>query len=82
MPSQIDQSGNFSFGIEEHTDFPGMSYDPQIGIYGMDVNVVLARKGVRITRRFAEQRKLPQKQRVSPEDAVDFLSKRYQVEVQ
>lgn len=82
MPSQIDQSGNFSFGIEEHTDFPGMSYDPQIGIYGMDVNVVLARKGVRITRRFAEQRKLPQKQRVSPEDAIDFLSKRYQVEVQ
>jgi large subunit ribosomal protein L5 len=44
MGSQIDRTGNFSFGIEEHTDFPGMSYDPQIGIYGMDVNVVLARR--------------------------------------
>jgi len=38
--SQFDKSGNFAFGIEEHTDFPGMSYDPQIGIYGMDVTFV------------------------------------------
>ncbi|WP_349770861.1 50S ribosomal protein L5, partial [Methanothrix sp.] len=29
--SQFDEQGNFSFGIEEHTDFPGMRYDPEIG---------------------------------------------------
>ena len=37
-----------------------MSYDPQIGIFGMDVNVVLERKGIRITRRQMAQKKLPQ----------------------
>ena len=80
--SQFDKTGNISFGIEEHTDFPGMSYDPQIGIFGMDVNVVLERRGIRITRRRAEQKKLPNKQRVKKEDAISFLKEKYQVEVQ
>jgi large subunit ribosomal protein L5 len=79
--SQFDRSGNISFGVEEHTDFPGMSYDPQIGIFGMDVNVVLERKGIRITRRRAEQKKLPSKQRVTKQDAIAFLKEEYQVEV-
>jgi large subunit ribosomal protein L5 len=79
--NQFDKSGNFSFGIEEHTDFPGMSYDPQIGIYGMDVNVVLERRGIRITRRRMEQKRLPEKQRVKKGDAIEFLKQNYQVEV-
>jgi large subunit ribosomal protein L5 len=79
--TQFDKTGNFSFGIEEHTDYPGMSYDPQIGIYGMDINVVLERRGIRITRRRMEQKRLPAKQRVSKEDAIQFLKQNYQVEV-
>jgi large subunit ribosomal protein L5 len=79
--SQFDKSGNISFGVEEHTDFPGMSYDPQIGIFGMDVNVVLERKGIRITRRRVERKKLPAKQRVNKQDAIAFLKEAYQVEV-
>ena len=79
--SQFDNQGNFSFGIEEHTDFPGMAYDPSIGIFGMDVNVVLEKRGTRISRRKADQRKLPAKQRVKREEAIRFLQERYQVEV-
>jgi len=79
--SQFDRTGNVSFGIEEHTDFPGMSYDPTIGIYGMDINVVLERKGVRIARRSIERRKLPGDQKVSKEEAIAFMRERYQVEV-
>jgi large subunit ribosomal protein L5 len=79
--TQFDNQGNFSFGIEEHTDFPGMAYDPSIGIFGMDVNVVLEKRGSRISRRKVNQRKLPQKQRVRREEAIRFLQERYQVEV-
>ncbi|MDH7510841.1 MAG: 50S ribosomal protein L5 [Methanolinea sp.] len=79
--NQFDRWGNFSFGIEEHTDFPGMSYDPQIGIYGMDINVVLARRGVRVTRRSIEQRRLPVRQRVTQDDAARFLKEAHRVEV-
>ncbi|NLM30002.1 MAG: 50S ribosomal protein L5 [Methanomicrobiales archaeon] len=78
---QFDQTGNFSFGIEEHTDFPGMAYDPAIGIYGMDVNVVLERKGARIARRGVARRKLPNEQKVKKDEAIAFMRERYQVEV-
>ena len=80
-PSQFDRTGNVSFGIEEHTDFPGMSYDPTIGIYGMDINVVLEYKGVRVARRSVERRKLPVDQKVNKEEAIAFMRERYQVEV-
>ncbi|MDK2974227.1 MAG: large subunit ribosomal protein [Methanofollis sp.] len=80
--SSFDREGNFSFGIEEHTDFPGQSYDPQIGIYGMDINVTLEKNGVRIARRRIGPRKLPAKQRVSPEEAIAFLTEKYGMEVQ
>ncbi|MDD1675343.1 MAG: 50S ribosomal protein L5 [Methanomicrobiales archaeon] len=80
-PSQIDRQGNFSFGIEEHTDFPGMSYDPKIGIFGMDVNVSLGKRGVRIARRTIARRKIPSYQKTTPQEAIAFLQKRYKMEV-
>ncbi len=78
---QFDKEGNFSFGIEEHTDYPGMSYDPKIGIFGLDLNVTVKRNGKRITRRHIQKKKMPQKQRVTPEDAIRFVAEAYRVEV-
>jgi len=37
-------TGNFGFGIQEHIDL-GIKYDPSIGIYGLDLYVVLGRPG-------------------------------------
>lgn len=79
--SQFDDNGNFSFGIEEHTDFPGMKYDPSIGIFGMDVNVALKRPGYRISRRKVEKHSIPAKHRLNKEDAISFVKERYGVEV-
>jgi large subunit ribosomal protein L5 len=79
--TQFDATGNFSFGIEEHTDFPGQSYDPMIGIYGMDISVVLERKGIRIARRALQEKKLPTKQRVTKDDAVAYVKEAFNVEV-
>ena len=79
--SQFDATGNFSFGIEEHTDFPGQSYDPMIGIYGLDVSVVLERKGIRIARRALQEKKLPTKQRVTKDDAIAYMKEAFNVEV-
>ena len=31
----FDNFGNYSFGIREHIDIPGVKYDPQIGILGL-----------------------------------------------
>ncbi len=79
--SQFDREGNFSFGIEEHTDFPGMKYDPAIGIFGMDVNVALKRAGYRISRRKVDKQKIPRSHRLTKEDTISFLKEKYSVEV-
>jgi large subunit ribosomal protein L5 len=79
--SQFDQQGNFSFGIEEHTDFPGMRYDPEIGIFGMDVSVALKRAGYRIARRRVAQKKLPGRQRLGKDDTMEFVQKKFGVEI-
>ena len=79
--SQFDATGNVSFGIEEHTDFPGMKYDPNIGVFGMDVVVVLKRPGNRISKRRIGQRKVPNGHKMNKEDAIAFLKENYSVEV-
>jgi len=79
--AQFDSNGNFSFGIEEHTDFPGMKYDPSIGIYGMDINVALKRAGYRISRRKIGKHKIPQDHRLTKDDAISFVKNKYGVEV-
>jgi large subunit ribosomal protein L5 len=77
----FDTTGNFCFGIEEHTDFPGMEYDPEIGIYGMDVIVAVERPGYRIKRRKAQQKHVPPSQKVTKEDSIEYVSRAYGVEV-
>jgi len=79
--SQFDSLGNVSFGIEEHTDFPGMRYDPNIGVFGMDVTVVIKRPGERVCKRRIATRKIPTDHRVTVEDAISFLNESYGVEV-
>ena len=79
--SQFDETGNFSFGVEEHTDFPGQEYDPEIGIYGLDVTVNLVRPGYRVTKRDKVSRSIPARHRLNVEDAVAFLESNFDVEV-
>lgn len=79
--SQFDQTGNFSFGIEEHTDFPGMRYDPNIGIFGMDVTVSLIRPGYRISRRKIKKSKIPNRHKLTKNDAIAFIKDSYGMEV-
>ncbi len=78
---QFDDTGNFSFGVEEHTDFPGMKYDPDIGIFGMDVSVALKRPGYRVARRRVARGKIASKHRVSRDDAVEYVKNKYGVEI-
>lgn len=77
----FDQEGNFSFGINDYTDFEGMKYDPQIGILGMDVCVTLSRPGRRIALRNISPRKLPPKQRITKEEGISFVKNKFKVEV-
>ena len=78
--SVFDAQGSFSFGIREHIDIPGVRYDPEIGIFGMDVCVTLERPGFRIKRKRIKS-KVGRKHLIKPEDAIEWVSKSYGVEV-
>ena len=54
----FDSQGNLSFGLTDYTEFPDQKYDPDIGIFGMDINIVLERPGHRVSRRRRRSRKV------------------------
>ncbi len=78
---QFDETGNFSFGVEEHTDFPSQEYDPTIGIYGLDVTVNLVRPGYRVAKRDKASRSIPSGHRLTVEDATAYVEETFDVEV-
>jgi len=79
---QFDDTGNFSFGIEEHTEFPSQDYDPNVGIYGFDVTVNLVRPGYRISKRDKVTRSIPSGHRLTAEDAIAYLEANFDVEIE
>ena len=79
---QFDDTGNFSFGVAEHTEFPSQEYDPTVGIYGLDVTVNLVRPGYRISKREQARRSIPSGHRLDAEDAIAYLEHEFDAEVE
>lgn len=79
--SSFDNFGNFSFGILEHIDIPGIKYDPKIGILGLDVAVSLSRPGFNIRFRSRHKAKVGKTHRIEANEAKDFLKKEFDVTI-
>ena len=77
----IDNEGNVSFGIKEHIDIPGIKYDPQIGILGLEVSIALARSGFNIKLRSKNKSKIGKKHRISKDDTIKFLTEDFGVQI-
>ncbi len=76
-----DEDGNFAFGIKEHIDIPGVKYDPQLGIQGMNITVVLERPGFRVKRRRRRKAKVPWRHRLTREESMVFMKNEFGVEI-
>ena len=77
----FDDQGNFSFGIPDHTLFEGQKYDPNIGIFGMDICVTMKKLGYRIKNRRVDRRKIPHRHQVTKEETSKFIAETFNVEV-
>ncbi|DAC73425.1 MAG TPA: 50S ribosomal protein L5 [Thermoplasmata archaeon] len=77
----FDDQGNFSFGVPDHTLFEGQKYDPNIGIFGMDICVTIEKPGYRIKHRRIDRRKIPQRQQLTREATMKFITEAFNVEV-
>ena len=77
----FDAQGNLSFGISEHIVFSGQDYNPNVGLYGLDVTIVLNRAGSRVKRRRHSPKSLPISHRLTTEESINFIESTFNVEV-
>ena len=79
--SSFDQQGNFAFGITEHVDIENAPFDPMLGTIGFNVVVKIERAGYRVKYRQRKRQKLPKKQYVTPEEAMEFVTSEFDVKI-
>ncbi len=77
----FDDNGNFAFGIHEYIDLPGIKYDPDIGLFGFDVCVTMEKDGYRIAKRKRQKRKLPQRHKLTKDEAIEWVQENLGVKV-
>jgi large subunit ribosomal protein L5 len=79
--TSFDANGNFAFGVKEHIEIPGTKYQPELGIFGMDVLGTLERPGFRVKRRRIRPARIGKSHRVSRDDAIQFVTETFGVQV-
>lgn len=70
---------NFSFGIKEYIEIPGIEYQRDIGIMGFDVTIVFKRVGRRIGIKKVKRGKVSKRQKISKEEIIKFMEEKFQV---
>ncbi len=78
---KFDDFGNFSFGIPEYIDIPGVAYDVTIGIIGLEVAVTLKRAGYRVKIRKTHTHALPKRHKITKTEAQQYVRTTYGTKV-
>ncbi|MEM3091054.1 MAG: 50S ribosomal protein L5 [Candidatus Pacearchaeota archaeon] len=74
--SQVSEN-TFSFGIKEYIEIPGVEYQRDIGIIGLDVTVTFKRSGKRVKLKKIKSGKIPKKQNVSKEEIIKYMEENF-----
>jgi len=74
--SQIGENG-FSFGVKEYIEIPGMEYQRDIGIRGLDVTVTFTRAGKRVKLKKIKQGKIPKRNAINKEEIIKFMEEKF-----
>jgi len=77
----FDEIGNFAFGLKEHIEIPGVKYDPEIGIYGMDICVSVNRPGQRLKIRRKQTKRIGKGHLLTPEESMAYIRQTLGVEI-
>ena len=77
----FSNTGGLSFGIPDYTGYKDESYDPDIGIFGLDIAVAFERPGFRVSRRKIKKTKVGKNHRISAEECREFMQDKFALEV-
>lgn len=80
--NNFGKDGNLSLGIHEYIDIEGLKYDPDIGIFGLNLTAVLERPGDRIKHRKINKKKIKPRYRISREESIEFFKEKFGVQVE
>ncbi|MFA7707649.1 MAG: 50S ribosomal protein L5 [Candidatus Pacearchaeota archaeon] len=85
LDNEINQrqitENHLSFGIKEYIEIPGLEYNREIGILGLEASLVFKRNGKRVKLRKIKRGKYPQRQSVTKEEITKFLLKHFKLEI-
>jgi len=81
LRKSFDNYGNFGFGITEHISIPGVEYDAQTGLWGLDIMGRIVRPGMRVRYRRKQRSKIPKHHYVSRDEAQYYLEKNYNIQI-
>ncbi|MFH1325729.1 MAG: 50S ribosomal protein L5 [archaeon] len=73
---QISEN-NFSFGVKEYIEIPGVEYQRDIGMRGFDVTVVFKRAGRRTGIRKIKTGRIPKRQTIAKEEIIKFMEENF-----
>ena len=76
-PSCFDPRGSVSFGLKEHIEIAGTRYDPEIGIWGMNISVLLERPGYRVARKLRRSSRVGKGHVVTRDEAIEFFKREF-----
>jgi large subunit ribosomal protein L5 len=76
ISSKQISDGNFSIGVAEYIELPGVKYNHDIGNLGFDVCVTLERPGYRVKRRKVKKANIGKKHIINKEDVIQWLKER------
>ncbi len=72
---------DLSFGIEEYIEIPGIEYQRDIGMIGLNVSVIFKRKGKRIEIKKRRKGKIPKRQKTTKQEIIELLNKKFNTEI-
>lgn len=75
--SQISEN-NFSFGIKEYLEIPGIEYQREIGIRGFDVTIVFKRYGRRVKSKKIKRGRIPKRQNIQAKEIIKFMEDNFE----
>lgn len=67
----------FSFGVKEYIEIPGMEYQRDIGIRGLDITVTFTRAGKRVRLKKIKQGRIPRRNIITKEEIIKFMEEKF-----
>jgi large subunit ribosomal protein L5 len=79
--SNFDENGSISFGVHEYIDIPGVEYNPEVGILGLQICITLERPGYRVKKRRVKKGQLKKSHVIQKAEAIEFMKKEFNVKI-